>query len=407
MDIDYGQRMTIQLEKINSLFQSIEQLEKRTFLEFFAGIGLMRIGLEKQGWSLLYANDIDPLKHKMYEGHFGKNDNKFHLGDIHEICIENIPTATLATASFPCTDLSLAGLRAGLGGKQSSAFWGFIKILSELGDRKPPIILIENVTGFLTSCKGEDFTKALISLNDLGYSVDSFIIDAANFVPQSRQRLFIIGILDTVIEHSLILKEESYFLSFYGSDIRPNILAKFIFTHPEIRWHIQNIPQLPKRSIILNDIIDNSSEIINEWWSEERTEYLFNQMSPRHKKYAAEMISGSDWSYGTIFRRIRNGKSMAELRIDGIAGCLRTPKGGSGRQILFKAGKGKYFARLLSPRECAKLMGVGEYKVTVPLNQALFGFGDAVCVPVVEWIVKNYLNPFISQTLQRHHQTTK
>ena len=88
---------------------------------------------------------------------------------------------------------------------------------------------------------------------------------------------------------------------------------------------------------------------------------------------------------------------MAELRTDGIAGCLRTPKGGSGRQILFKAGYGEYTARLLTPRECARLMGADEYKMSVPLNQALFGFGDAVCVPVVSWIAEHYLNPVVDE----------
>jgi len=89
---------------------------------------------------------------------------------------------------------------------------------------------------------------------------------------------------------------------------------------------------------------------------------------------------------------------MAELRVDGVAGCLRTPRGGSGRQILFKAGKGEYRVRLLTARECARLQGVNDdYKINVPLNQALFGFGDAVCVPVLEWIAENYLLPCIKQ----------
>ena len=86
---------------------------------------------------------------------------------------------------------------------------------------------------------------------------------------------------------------------------------------------------------------------------------------------------------------------MAELRVDGIAGCLRTPRGGSGRQILVKAGFGEFYARLLTPRECARLMGTDDFTISVSLNQALFGFGDAVCVPVVEWIAENYLNPAI------------
>jgi len=101
------------------------------------------------------------------------------------------------------------------------------------------------------------------------------------------------------------------------------------------------------------------------------------------------MIAGRNYSFATAFRRVRHGRSMAELRTDGIAGCLRTPRGGSGRQILFKAGHGRYQVRLLTARECARLQGVpDDYVIDVPLNQALFGFGDAVCVPAVEWILQ-------------------
>ena len=102
---------------------------------------------------------------------------------------------------------------------------------------------------------------------------------------------------------------------------------------------------------------------------------------------------GKQTTYGTVFRRIRNDRSMAELRTDGIAGCLRTPRGGSGRQILFAAGRQRFAVRLLTPRECARLMGADNFVIRVPLSQALFGFGDAVCVPVVEWMARHYLNP--------------
>ena len=88
---------------------------------------------------------------------------------------------------------------------------------------------------------------------------------------------------------------------------------------------------------------------------------------------------------------------MAEIRSDGIAGCLRTPKGGSARQILLRVGKGEISIRLLSPRECARLMGADEYVISGNINQALFGFGDAVCVPVVTWIGENYLNPLLKE----------
>jgi DNA (cytosine-5)-methyltransferase 1 len=120
---------------------------------------------------------------------------------------------------------------------------------------------------------------------------------------------------------------------------------------------------------------------------------MLNQMSPKHRAEAEAMIHGDTIRYGTVFRRVRYGKSMAELRTDSVAGCLRTPRGGSGRQILVVAGKGRLAVRLLTGRECARLMGADDFKLNVPLNQALFGFGDAVCVPVIEWIANNYLNP--------------
>lgn len=85
---------------------------------------------------------------------------------------------------------------------------------------------------------------------------------------------------------------------------------------------------------------------------------------------------------------------MAELRDDGVAGCLRTPRGGSGRQILFRGGMGTARVRLLSARECARLQGApDEFRMDVPLNQALFGFGDAVCVPVVQWVLEHGVWP--------------
>ncbi|MBI5115124.1 DNA mismatch endonuclease Vsr [Candidatus Poribacteria bacterium] len=373
-------------------------LPQRTFAEFFAGIGLMRLALENQGWSITYANDIDPQKYEMYKTHFEDADRHHHLGDIHDVPSRRIPTVTLATASFPCNDLSLAGARKGLGGKQSSAFWGFIRILEEMRKRRPPLVLLENVTGFLTSANGHDFKDALLALNNLGYDVDAFILDAGSFVPQSRQRLFVVGILNR-LESSYDVCETP---RFYESRVRLKMLADFIFHHPEIRWRLRDLPAPPQTTKTLEDVLEDLPENAPEWWNTRRAEYLLNQMSPRHSAVAEDMINGARWSYGTVFRRIRKGKSMAELRTDGIAGCLRTPRGGSARQILFKAGKGKFFVRFLTPRECARLMGADDFRISAPLNQALFGFGDAVCVPVIEWIAKHYLNPTVIELIRGH-----
>ena len=217
-------------------------------------------------------------------------------------------------------------------------------------------------------------------------AVDAMIIDAGRFVPQSRQRLFVVA---TKTSNVSALNETP---KFYESDCRPPALADFIMWNADINWRIRRLPPLPTSKMCLTDILENLSPNSQLWWSRERADYLLNQMSPKHRAQADAMILGSRTTYGTVFRRVRNERSMAELRTDGIAGCLRTPRGGSGRQILFAAGKGRFAVRLLTPRECARLMCADEFVIRVPLNQALFGFGDAVCVPVVEWIARNYLN---------------
>jgi DNA (cytosine-5)-methyltransferase 1 len=134
-----------------------------------------------------------------------------------------------------------------------------------------------------------------------------------------------------------------------------------------------------------------------EWWSEDRVTYLLNQTFERHRTIIEEARDKAGYSYFTAFRRIRNGRSMAEIRSDGIAGCLRTPKGGSARQILLQVGNGSIKIRFLTPLECARLMGADEFKISGSATDSLYGFGDAVCVPVVAWIAKHYLNPVLEE----------
>jgi DNA (cytosine-5)-methyltransferase 1 len=366
--------------------------------EFFAGIGLVRLALERKQWNVVFANDIDADKAEMYRANWPK-DEHLCVQDIHLLNADDIPTCELFTASFPCNDLSIAGRWEGLDGRESSAFWGLMRILRDLGDRRPPLVMIENVVGFLMSKKGRDFEKALLALNELDYVVDAFILNAVHWVPQSRCRLFVIASQDDPGKE----RKTAAFIS----DSRPAALLAFIHAHDNIRWDLRDLPPLPPPSKKLIDIVENLPDNDPHWWDKERAEYFLSQMSDKHRAEADRMIDGRAISYATAFRRVRHGKSMAELRTDGIAGCLRTPRGGSGRQILFKAGRQRYQVRLLTARECARLQGVPDnYKVDVPLNQALFGFGDAVCVPAVEWIITNYLNPLVVKTdapaLTRH-----
>ncbi len=166
----------------------------KTAADFFSGIGLVEIGLARAGWKVVYSVDYSAEKKRMFAGHFGADD-RYHLKDVHDVGGSEIPTVSLAHASFPCTDISVAGARGGLDGRESAHIWSFLRIIEEMGARKPPIILLENVEGFLTSHGGEDLEQTLVLLNELGYAVDPLLIDAAHFVPQSRTRMFIIGIL--------------------------------------------------------------------------------------------------------------------------------------------------------------------------------------------------------------------
>lgn len=352
----------------------------------------MRMGLERAKWNVIWANDIDEDKMHMHQGHYTNDDAHFCLGDVHSLDPDDIPTVSLATASFPCNDLSLAGARRGLAGQHSSAFWGFIDAMKGMGNRRPPLVMLENVVGFLTSHDGNDLKEACLALNELGYSVDAFIVDAALFVPQSRQRLFLIGKRES--RTTSVVAET---LSFYESQCRPQALADFILWNPDIRWSIRSLPPITKINTPLQDILEDLPPNSPHWWTKQRADYLLNQMSEKHRAIADRMILGKKIAFGTVFRRVRHGRSMAELRTDGIAGCLRTPRGGSGRQILFMAGRRRCAVRLLTPRECARLMGADDFQITVSLNQALFGFGDAVCVPVIQWIAENYLTPALKE----------
>lgn len=364
--------------------------QHKTVAEFFAGIGLMRIGLEQAGWHVVFANDYDPQKRAMYKAQFPLDLSGLLLkDDIKCITSDQVPSVTLATASFPCNDLSEAGGRDGLDGAKSSAFWDFMRLIESMNERKPPLILIENVVGFLSSNGGTDLEKALISLNKMRYDVDAFILDASHFVPQSRRRLFVVGIPanETDRANRSVVRAQV-------TEVRPNKLVDFINCHTQIHWSLRDFPVLPIRRLLLNDFLEESLDVEGEWWSTQRRDYLLSQMSDSHQAKIAQMKDQEKWSYGTVFRRMRKKKSTAELRTDGIAGCLRVPRGGSAKQIILKVGYGQCFARWLTPREAARLMGVNDYNMAnVSHNQALTGFGDAVCVPVVTWIANYYLNP--------------
>ena len=149
------------------------------------------MGLEAAGWRVVYANDWNAKRAQIYRGFFHES---YRVEDIFSVSLEDIPQVMLATCSFPCVDLSLAGKGEGLNGNHSGAFWGFHDILKKQGKNSPPIVLLENVAGWLYANEGRDFHTTAKSLNALGYACDVFALNARSFVPQSRPRIFMVGV---------------------------------------------------------------------------------------------------------------------------------------------------------------------------------------------------------------------
>jgi len=368
-------------------------MHAKSFVDFFAGIGFVRLGLERRGWACRYEVDYDPMKARLSAHHFGAS-GCYDVRDVATVLGDDVPDVTLAHASFPCTDLSVAGARGGLHHGESAAFWHFVRILEEMGDRKPSLLLLENVEGLLSSNGGEDLRVLLNALNEQGYAVDVLAVDAVHFSPQSRPRLFIPAVLRGTAQHPIA---QQHALSL-ATAARPPKVQAFMRKHPELLWHLQPLPHLPTRTHTLADVIDETEP----WWDDVRTDYLLRQMFDRHRDPLEEARHASAWTYGTVFRRMRmrdgEKRSTAEVRSDGVAGCLRTPKGGSARQILVRAGFGRIDARLINAREAARLMGADEFTVSPneTLNDYLFGFGDAVCVPAVAWVSEHWLEPVLA-----------
>lgn len=371
----------------------------RTVCEFFAGMGLMRMGLDAAGWSTLWANDFDANKHRLYGALFPDATDHLDTRDINLITADDIPTCALATASFPCVDLSLAGAQRGLArDTRSGVYLRFIDILRDMGARRPPLVLLENVTGLLSSNGGADLELCLRMLAELGYSVDAFTLSAQHFVPQSRPRMFIVGTHESCGRHAEIAIDD------LTADpvLRPERLVAFIQSRPELPWSLRRLPALPQRETTVADMVEDLSEDDLRWWDAKRTAHFVAQVSANHRGEMAARRRDQQFTYATAFRRMRAGASTAELRFDGVAGCLRTPKGGSAKQILVRMGRGRVRVRLLTPRECGRLMGVEDYTLPAGMrpDDALFGFGDAVCVPAITWIARNYLDPLVTELLR-------
>jgi DNA (cytosine-5)-methyltransferase 1 len=352
---------------------------------------MARAGLG-DGWTTLYANDFDPLKTGAYRANWP--GEPLHEGDVWAVDPAALPgRADLAWASSPCQDFSLAGGRAGLGGGRSSAFWGFWRLIEALdaADRAPRLLAIENVVGLLSSRGGADFAALAGALAARGYRFGALEVDASAFTPQSRPRVFILAARDA--PPAALLGQSP----FHTPAVRQAFAALPPALQPAWLWWSPGL--VPRRNSDLAALLEPDAATL--WHSPAQTGRLLSLMAPLHAAKVEAARASGERRVGAVFRRTRieHGvrRQRAEARFDGLAGCLRTPRGGSSRQILIVIDGGATRTRLLTAREGARLMGLpDDYRLPKAATGALHVVGDGVAVPVVRFLAERLIEPMLS-----------
>lgn len=335
-----GEKKSVQYiltESLVSMMARNEHTEDRlgrfTFIDLFAGIGGMRIAFERQGGVCVFSSEWDKYAQKTYFDNF----DVLPQGDITKIRAQDIPDHDILVAGFPCQPFSIAGVSkknsmgraTGFQDKtQGTLFFDVCRILQA---KRPKAFLLENVKNLKSHDHGNTWRVIQESLNQLGYEIFSQIIDGQGFVPQHRERIFIVGF------------DRKRYGNFY--DFPFDIEA----CKPAKKPVLQNI---------LEENPDEKYTLSDKLWT-----YLQNYAA-KHK------AKGNGFGYG-----------MPDL--DGITRTLSARYYKDGSEILITQGKGKN-PRRLTPRECARLQGYPDsFKITVSDTRAYKQFGNSVVVPLV------------------------
>lgn len=359
-------------EAVESCCTTYRLPHEAPFLEFFAGSGLVAEGM-REFFRPVWANDICEKKAAVYAAnHHG--DGHFHLGSIAEVNGAALPRAVLSWASFPCQDLSLAGATAGIHAKRSGLVWEWLRIMDEI-PAPPALLVAENVAGLVSVDGGRHYRILHQALTGRGFSVGAVLLDASHWVPQSRPRVFVVAIKNNVLIPKTLTSHGPCWL-------HPAALTRTATGLDDWIWWWMPAP--PRRVTRLEDII--------EWEATpdgpDAAARNIGMIPERHRR----MLHMATAAPG--YKRTRNGKQVLELRFDGLAGCLRTPEGGSSRQVIVLRKGERYETRLLTVRETARLMGAPEtYSFPGSYNDGYKAMGDAVAVPVVRYLAQHLLSP--------------
>jgi DNA (cytosine-5)-methyltransferase 1 len=359
-----------------------------TLYEFFCGGGMARLGLG-DNYRCLFANDFDAKKGASYRANFADADSHLRVCDVARLTTADLPgRADLVWASPPCQDISLAGKGAGLDGDRSGAFhpwWRLMRSLIAEG-RAPRIVIIENVPPLITSSRGADFAEIARLLAEAGYVFGTLVIDAALFVPQSRERVFIIAVRREAPMPPELTRDGP------GEPFHSAALRKAVANLPltlRACWRWWRLPTPAARNEALIDILDFDARCDGD----AATRRIIEQMDDLHIDKVKNARAAGGRAAGAVCFRMREGQQRAEIRFD-LAQALRTPGGGSSIQRFLLIGDdGAIRSRKPTPRECARLMGLDEfYWLPYSVTDTYQLTGDGVVVPVVAWLEANLLS---------------
>jgi DNA (cytosine-5)-methyltransferase 1 len=313
---------------------------KFTFIDLFAGIGGFRIALQNLQGECVFTSEWDKMAQKTYHTNFGE----IPFGDItSENTKRWIPQKfDILCGGFPCQPFSIAGVtkKNALGRKhgfedekQGNLFFHIVEIIEK---HRPKAFFLENVKNLLSHDKGNTFNIIRESLLDLGYSFHSKILDGQNYVPQHRQRTFMVG-----FDKKIYKGKESF-----------------------------TFPVTPEKRIyelkdIIEDTVDAKYTLSKHLWN-----YLF-EYAIKHKE------KGNGFGYG-----------LFDKNKDKVTRTISARYYKDGAEVLIKQ-KNKS-PRRLTPRECARLQGYPEhFAIPVSDNQAYKQFGNSVVVPLIQTIGNN------------------
>ena len=329
-----------------------------TFIDLFAGIGGLRLGFEAIGGKCIFTSEWDKYSRRTYAANFVDNESHMSVGDIRPFGEDpsKVPPHDVLLAGFPCQPFSLAGVskKNALGRPhgfedetQGTLFFDVARIIKH---RRPSAFLLENVKNLQSHDRGKTFEVIKRTLTDeLGYHIDFRVVSAAPWVPQKRERIFIVGFRDS--------KNFSF--------------AGFERLIPETRHH-------PK----LGDILQSHNEIGQKYTL---TENLWNYLQAYRAKHETK----------------GNGFGYSLFGPDDVARTLSARYHKDGSEILIDQPQGPR-PRRLTPTECARLMGFEhgsrKWKIPVSDTQAYRQFGNAVVVPTVEAIAR-FMEPRLRRDL--------